>query len=261
MIDQLMVMDVSGCPVGAAVPAPAPPRVPPPRGPPSVLLTRASMRSRGCTATSEHRSFVRYFCSSFSCLVLCVPCPVCRSVFCPRASNLLLRIARPNSMPSQQLLRPSKCPNELIPFPYSCKIANSAGLCTLFRKGRRPKPLQKYKLTHMVCSHLSLSAHCSGNGFACQPRHSTRRARQSHGSIGHASKDRMKLNEEATSERQALARERVATLSHPTLPRSIEGGAPTLPTACTRTQRSSGGSEMRNTAVAHAAIELRAGRR
>ena len=33
MIDQLMAMDVSGCPLGAAVPAPAPPRVPPPSGP------------------------------------------------------------------------------------------------------------------------------------------------------------------------------------------------------------------------------------
>ena len=32
MIDQLMAHDVSGCPLGAAVPAPAPPRVSPPSG-------------------------------------------------------------------------------------------------------------------------------------------------------------------------------------------------------------------------------------
>ena len=37
MIDQLMAHDVSGCPLGAAVPAPAPPRVSPPSG-----LQRAS---------------------------------------------------------------------------------------------------------------------------------------------------------------------------------------------------------------------------
>ena len=32
MMDQLMAHDVSGCPLGAAVPAPAPPRVSPPSG-------------------------------------------------------------------------------------------------------------------------------------------------------------------------------------------------------------------------------------